>query len=109
MVTQENNTYWNLQYPNNLTFNFQILPNSTSLNKEVNIYKNYTVYKTIYGDCNRDDVVDIFDCVILGNVFGLNSTSGWNINCTKNDWVKDEVIDIYDLVKLGDHFGDTLP
>ena len=56
----------------------------------------------IPGDLNNDEVVDIFDLVIVGNCFGREAVG----DCERAD-ANDSggIIDIFDLVMVGSHFG----
>jgi len=60
---------------------------------------------SIPGDLNDDEVVDIFDLVIVGNCFGLEATG----DCERADANNSGgTIDIFDLVMVGSHFGNSV-
>jgi len=55
------------------------------------------------GDITGDEIVDIFDALILSGAFGSSpGNSNWNSNA---DIIKDEVIDIFDALMLSSVFG----
>jgi M6 family metalloprotease-like protein len=58
----------------------------------------------IVGDVNWDGEVDIFDLVIMSNVYGLTSSDPrWNIEC---DLDNDDDVDIFDIVLAIRHYGE---
>jgi vacuolar-type H+-ATPase subunit C/Vma6 len=91
-----NNTYYTL-IPNN-TLSFDVVYKQNILNNSI-INIEMVVYKYSIGDCNRDDIVDVFDAVLMGTTFG-----GTNVIYDMN---KDGTIDVFDAVLLGNHFGET--
>lgn len=103
-VTKANCTYYNLAYSRSLFFDLQVKPNDASEGKMLRIRVQMTVYKVIIGDINRDDIVNIYDGIELGN--------SWHDTVTdenrKKDLNFDGVINIYDGILLGTHYGDTL-
>lgn len=58
------------------------------------------------GDLNNDNLVDIFDAILLANVFGTNSNStNWNPYADLNG---DGLIDILDAIEFGQYYGESL-
>jgi hypothetical protein len=58
---------------------------------------------TIPGNLNTDNIVDIYDAIILSNAFNSKPTSPtWNPNADING---DQVVDIYDAILLANAFN----
>ena len=56
------------------------------------------------GDINQDSKVDIFDAILLANVFGIDSTNpNWN---STRDLKENNIVDIFDCIILANHFGE---
>lgn len=67
------------------------------------------VYFTIsfLGDINGDGIIDVYDMVIVGIVFGSRlGDSNWN---GQADLYTDGIIDIFDIIIVANHFGETYP
>lgn len=59
------------------------------------------------GDVNGDEIVDIFDLVLVANAYGSSKGDPSYIpNADIND---DGTIDIFDLVLVSSHYGETGP
>lgn len=59
----------------------------------------------ILGDVNKNDIVDIFDCVTVALVFGsIPSDANWTSAADINN---DGIVDIFDIVVVALHFGET--
>lgn len=73
---------------------------------EMNIGDNYVtiyVFITIAGDLNGDQVVDIYDAIILANHFGIGRYHPlWDANIDINN---DDFIDIFDAILLAANYG----
>ena len=76
----------------------------------------HPVVATKVGDLNGDNSVDIYDALLMAQVFGMNSTNpNWNVTGyisgapsfapNMADLNNDGVIDIYDVIILAAHFG----
>lgn len=60
-------------------------------------------FACIRGDLNKDGIVDIYDAMLLAEVFGTTpSSSNWNPNADLNG---DGTVDIYDAIFLAQNFG----
>jgi hypothetical protein len=68
-----------------------------------NSYLDGPVKVTIPGNLNTDNIVDIYDAIILSNAFNSKPTSPtWNPNADING---DQVVDIYDAILLANAFN----
>lgn len=68
---------------------------------------NSTTFKltALVGDINGDDIVDIFDVVMVATAFGsYPGHQRWNPDA---DLVPDGIIDIFDVVTIATNFGET--
>jgi len=76
----------------------------------------HPVKATLVGDLNGDGHVDIYDALLMAQVFGMNSSNpNWNVTGyipgaptfapNMADLNNDGVIDIYDVIILAAHFG----
>jgi hypothetical protein len=64
------------------------------------------------GDINGDGTVDIFDAILLADVYGKQEDQeGWNpyanLNMTPDQLTGKQVIDIFDAIMLGNNYGRT--
>lgn len=65
------------------------------------------VYVVIPGDINNDDMVDIYDLILVASAFGSTADEAtYNPNADINN---DGTIDIYDLIIVASNFGETDP
>jgi len=65
------------------------------------------IFVTIPGDVNGDNIIDIFDAIILAGAFGSTPSSpNWNSNADING---DNIIDIFDAIILAGAFGKSDP
>jgi parallel beta-helix repeat protein len=60
----------------------------------------------VSGDCNKDGVVDIFDCEVVA--FAFSSTLGDPRYDSNADVNRDGIVDIFDLAVVALQFGQTL-
>jgi hypothetical protein len=81
--------------------------NVTMNEAEMNVYVLTEPQSTILGDVNADNIVDIYDALLLAAAFQSTPTStNWNANADLN---ADNFIDIYDAIILAGHFGQHYP
>jgi hypothetical protein len=79
------------------------VPVSGETNTADNTLINGIIRVVIPGDINGDEIIDIYDAILLSNAF--NSAPGnprWSPNA---DLKTDDTIDIYDAIVLANHFG----
>ena len=80
--------------------------NVTMNEAEMNVYLT-TPRSMVPGDINFDNVVNIYDALLLAAAFrSTPADRNWNINADLNI---DNVIDIYDAIILSSHFGQHYP
>lgn len=100
-IVVSNYTYYNLRENECLSFDIFAKPN---MNGMCSVIVTVKVFNILIGDINRNDWVNIYDGILLGNSWGMNSNqTGWDV---KKDLNKDNVINIYDGILLGNHFGE---
>jgi hypothetical protein len=74
---------------------------------EMNVYVLTEPQSIVLGDINSDNIVDIYDALLLAAAFQSTPTSAnWNANADLN---ADNLIDIYDAIILAGHFGQHYP
>lgn len=84
--------------------------NSTSLSRNITVlgeasYTAYFTQKYCAGDVNGDNVVDIYDAILISNALGASrGGSKWDSRC---DLFHNQVIDIYDCQLVGNNYGKT--
>lgn len=70
---------------------------------ETSYFSVFTLIVPLFGDINKDGVVDIFDAIKLATAFGSTpATPKWNPEADLN---KDGVVDIFDAIILSNNFG----
>jgi parallel beta-helix repeat protein len=70
---------------------------------ETSYFSVFTLILPLFGDINKDGVVDIFDAIKLATAFGSTSaTPKWNPEADIN---KDGLVDIFDAIILANNFG----
>jgi hypothetical protein len=80
--------------------------NVTMNEAEMNVYLTRP-QSMIPGDINFDNVVDIYDALLLAAAFhSTPANTNWNINADLNT---DNVIDIFDAIILANHFNQHYP
>jgi hypothetical protein len=85
------------------TFTATATPVEGEIETENNVYI-YLIFVKILGDINGDEIVDIYDAIILANAFGSEPGDyNWNPDADLNN---DSIIDIYDAIILAIHFGE---
>jgi hypothetical protein len=81
--------------------------NVTMSEAEMNIYVLTESQSKVVGDVNSDNIVDIYDALLLAAAFQSTPTSAnWNANADLN---ADNLVDIYDAITLAGHFGQHYP
>jgi len=90
-----------------LYINHSIWAEATSLSGETNLENNIfidgTVTVKITGDINGDEIIDIYDVVLVGASFGTQSGDPlWDVNTDIN---QDDIIDIFDIVLVVINLG----
>ncbi len=74
---------------------------------EMNVYVLTEPQSMVLGDINSDNIVDIYDALLLAGAFQSTPTSSnWN---AKADLNADNLVDIYDAIILAGHFGQHYP
>jgi len=100
-IIVSNATYYNLRQNEKLTFDVYA---KSSMSGSYSVVVTFKVYNVLIGDIDRNDCINIYDGILLGNSWGMNSNdTNWNI---KKDLNKDNVINIYDGILLSTHFGE---
>jgi hypothetical protein len=80
--------------------------NATMNEAEMNVYLTRP-QSMIPGDINLDNVVDIYDALLLAAAFrSTPADPNWNINADLNT---DNVIDIFDAIILANHYNQHYP
>jgi parallel beta-helix repeat protein len=65
----------------------------------------YSEPVVLLGDINSDNVVDIYDAILLANSYNsIPSSPNWNLNADING---DNMVDIYDAIILAGNYGKT--
>jgi parallel beta-helix repeat protein len=94
---------WNstLEKWENITVGIDVMQNT--IFGEASYLSVFTLITPLFGDVNKDGVVDIFDAIKLATSFGLTPASPkWNPEADIN---KDGVVDIFDAIILSNNFG----
>jgi len=103
-------TVWNISISSPFqTYNYDALRTDLSDQPLPNIYPMYLIgigEKTILGDINGDNVVDVFDLVIVAAAYSSTPDDpNWNAQADLNN---DDIIDIFDLVIVATYYGETI-
>jgi hypothetical protein len=88
--------------------NYTVTLNVTDGDGQLNTKRSILVVEgTLPGDINDDDIVDIFDAILLANAYNsIQSDPNWNFAADLNS---DNAVDIYDAIILANNFNQHYP
>jgi hypothetical protein len=102
-IIVSNFTYYNLRQNEKLVFDVYAKVRMSGM---FTVTVTFKVYLVLIGDIDRNDWINIYDGILLGNSWGYTSSNpNWDV---KRDLNKDDVINIYDGILLSSHFGEKM-
>jgi len=98
------NTTYNLLPSEILVFNVLVrTTDNVTTATSLSITKLVKIQETLVGDLDHNNVVNVYDCILMGKSLGINKDeTGWFFYADLN---KDNTINVYDCILLSSHLG----